>query len=208
MKNIERRIFLTAIQRSERSIANPNILLFNISQIKNQFMTLCNVSSEMIDSILDKWKSHEMINDIDQNSRICELVTTNFQGEYLALYIYHDTKGPRIKTQKDLYVEWLELTGAESCKVKSVPSWFKHELKLHFTYFISPIVNETGYKTTYYITDEEDYTNILKSIESNSTYERMSVEDYKNDLRYKTNDYTEVITKDFEDSVRQKFIYL
>ena len=208
MKNIERRIFLTAIQRSERSIANPNILLFNISQIKNQFMTLCNVSSEMIDSILDKWKSHEMINDIDQNSRICELVTTNFQGEYLALYIYHDTKGPRIKTQKDLYVEWLELTGAESCKVKSVPSWFKHELKLHFTYFISPIVNETGYKTTYYMTDEEDYTNILKSIESNSTYERMSVEDYKNDLRYKTNDYTEVITKDFEDSVRQKFMHL
>ena len=207
MKNIERRIFLTAIQRSERSIANPNILLFNISQIKNQFMTLCNVSSEMIDSILDKWKTHKIINDIDQNSRICELVTTNFQGEYLALYIYHDSKGPRIKTQKDLYVEWLELTGAESCKVKSVPSWFKHELKLHFTYFISPIVNETGYKTTYYITDEEDYTNILKSIESNSTYERMSVEDYKNDLRYKTNDYTEVITKDFEYSVRQKFIY-
>lgn len=207
MKNIERRIFLTAIQRSERSIANPNILLFNISQIKNQFMTLCNVSSEMIDSILDKWKTHKIINDIDQNSRICELVTTNFQGEYLALYIYHDTKGPRIKTQKDLYVEWLELTGAESCKVKSVPSWFKHELKLHFTYFISPIVNETGYKTTYYITDEEDYTNILKSIESNSTYEKMSVEDYKNDIRYKTNDYTEVIAKDFEDSVRQKFIY-
>ena len=36
----------------------------------------------------------------------------------------------------------------------------------------------------------------------------MSVEDYKNDIRYKTNDCTEEITKDFEDSVRQKFIYL
>ena len=208
MKNIERRIFLTAIQRSERSMENPNILQFNVLQITKQFISLCNVSHEMIDNILDKWKSKGMINDIDEDSPICELVTTNFQGEYLALYIYHDTKGPRLKTQKDLYVEWLELTGCESCKVKSVPTWFKHELKLHFTYFISPIVNEIGYKNIYYIIDVDDYTDILKSIESNSTYEKMSVEDYKNDIRYKTNDCTEEITKDFEDSVRQKFIYL
>ena len=157
---------------------------------------------------LNKWKSKGMINDIDDDSPICELVTTNFQGEYLALYIYHDTKGPRLKTQKDLYVEWLELSGCESCKVKSVPTWFKHELKLHFTYFISPIVNEIGYKNVYYIIDVDDYTDILKSIESNSTYEKMSVEDYKNDIRYKTNDCTEEITKDFEDSVRQKFMHL
>ena len=38
MKNIERRIFLTAIQRSERSMENPNILQFNVLQITKQFI--------------------------------------------------------------------------------------------------------------------------------------------------------------------------
>lgn len=69
-------------------------------------------------------------------------------------------------------------------------------------------MNEIGYKNIYYIIDVDEYTDILKSIESNSTYEKMSVEDYKNDIRYKTNDCTEEITKDFEDSVRQKFMHL